>query len=131
MRIFQCRLKETTNKKAPAGWKQRLSNTRLQVIASACRMTSSKQITAAETNQVYTISIKSRKPINIINALVSPTRCETLALICARTSKKHNQSCCMNRVTPRTTRQPITEDYKVIVSLLTRASLVTRVYIIG
>jgi len=64
-------------------------------------------------------------------ANVSPTRCETLALICARTSKKHNQSCCMNRVTPRTTRQPITEDYKVIVSLLTRASLVTRVYIIG
>jgi len=62
---------------------------------------------------------------------VSPTRCESLALICARTSKKHNQSCCMNRVTPRTTRQPITEDYKVIVSLLTRASLVTRVYIIG
>jgi len=72
-------MKPSTNKKAPAGWKQRLSNTRLQVIASACRMTSSKQITAAETNQVYTISIKSRKPINFINALVSPKHCESVS----------------------------------------------------
>jgi len=46
--------------------------------------------------------------------------------------KKADKSYWVNRVTPRTTRQSITEDYKVIVSLLTRASLVaTDGYIIG
>ena len=69
----------TTNKKAPAGWKQRLSNTRLQVIASACRMTSSKQSRPAMTSPLYTKSITGRKLINFINALVSPKHCESVS----------------------------------------------------
>ena len=64
--------------------------------------------------------------------IASPKHCEFVPPSGGSTSKKPRQSCCTNRVTPRTTRQPITEDYKVIVSLLTRASLVaTDGYIIG
>ena len=70
------------------------------------RFTSSKQLQPAMTFQVYTKSIKRRNPIGKTYALVSPKHCEYVPLIGGSTSKKPNQSCCTNRVTPRTTRQP-------------------------
>ena len=44
-----------------------VSDTRLQVVASACRMNTSKQFTVAETNQVYTISLKSRNKTALVS----------------------------------------------------------------
>lgn len=50
--------------------KEVLSNTRLTGAVVASIVTVSKQSAVAMTNQLYTRSIKSRKPIDFINALV-------------------------------------------------------------
>ena len=65
-------------------------------------VTSSKQSAVAMTSQVYT------KPTNRNKnpALVSPKHCELSPWFVADLQIKTNQSCCTNRVTPRTTRQP-------------------------
>ena len=66
------------------------------------RFNASKQYAVAMTSQVYTKTHNRNKN----PALVSPKHCEYVPLIGGSTSKKPNQSCCTNRVTPRTTRQP-------------------------
>ena len=65
-------------------------------------VTTSKQSAVAMTSQVYTKTHNRNKN----PALVSPKHCEYVPLIGGSTSKKPDQSCCTNRVTPRTTRQP-------------------------
>jgi len=66
----------------------------------------SKQIPATLTNQpqLYLKRINSCKSIGNPYALVSPKHCELNADL-SLTFKKADQSCCTNRVTPRTTRQ--------------------------
>ena len=39
-------------------------------------------------------------------AIASQKHCEITPPVCGGTSRETNQSCCKNRVTPRTTRQP-------------------------
>ena len=74
---------------------QGFPNTRLQKVAPASRIITSKQLQPAMTTPLYTKSIIGRKPIVFINALVSPKHCELLRLISGRTSKKHNLNCCL------------------------------------
>ena len=46
----------------------------------------------------------SHKPTYLATA--SLKHCEIMPQVCGRPSRETNQSCCKNRVTPRTTRQP-------------------------
>ena len=78
-------------------------------VAKWSNLTLSKQFTATLINQLYTISIKSRKPIGKTYALVRPNPCEHSvfgSLIFKKDQNATQKSCCTNRVTPRTTRQP-------------------------
>ena len=94
--------KKTPSQREEAGG---LKN-RLQLGLRCGRVIAIKAVAPAMTIQVYTNLIKRRNQIVSINALVSPKHCESVPLIGGSTSKKPNQSCCTNRVIPRTTRQP-------------------------
>ena len=72
-------MKPSTNKKAPAGWKQRLSNNRLTQKVEAVKLCPSKQSRPAMTSPLYTKSITGRKLIDFINPLVSPKHCESVS----------------------------------------------------
>ena len=70
--------------KSPRRWSEASLNTSLHGDASAGSMELSKQGQVAETNQLYTISIKSHKSI----ALVSLKHCEFANLLVGCPSKK-------------------------------------------
>ena len=55
------------------------------------RFNAIKAVAPAMTNQLYTISIKSRKQIENINALVSPKHCELLPLFTAGLQKSKHE----------------------------------------
>ena len=60
-------------------------------VAKWSNLTLSKQFTATLINQLYTISIKSRKPIGKTYALVSPKHCELSPWFVADLQIKTNQ----------------------------------------
>lgn len=64
---------------------------RLTFGVAAAILYTSKQSAPAMTNQLYTMSIKGRKPIEFINALVSPMRCESSLRFVAE-HQKNNKS---------------------------------------
>jgi hypothetical protein len=76
------------HKKTP--YAKEVSFTRLQLNATASILALSKRI-GAMTNQLYTISIKCRKPIVFNYALVSPKHCELNADL-SLTFKKADQT---------------------------------------
>ena len=119
---------KTMTHKAKTLTEARVLKYHLQSRLCCGRVTLSKQMRPAMTTPLYTNSITGRKPIGKTYALVRPKPCEHDPRFVVVLQKNESK---LLREWDNTAHCPVakTEDYKVIVSLLTRANQVATRYI--